>query len=136
MNPLFHEVFQKTRLLSKELNLVLKDYNLFSTQWSVLYCVHRHEEMTLTNIWRYLNVEAPTVTRTVNRLVELGWLTMCVGKDRREKIVRLSEKAVAKFPVIETSIIQFENKLLKNLLAEEQTMLIGLLKKLEQERSE
>ena len=136
MNPLFHEVFQKTRLLSKELNLVLKDYDLFATQWSVLYCVHQHEEMTLTNIWRYLNVEAPTVTRTVNRLVELGWLTMCVGKDRREKIVRLSEKAVAKFPVIETSIIQFENKLLKNLSAEEQTMLIGLLKKLEQERSE
>ena len=36
MNPLFHEVFQKTRLLSKELNLVFKDYDLFASQWSVL----------------------------------------------------------------------------------------------------
>ena len=74
MNPLFHEIFQKTRLLSKELNLVLKEYDLFASQWTVLYCVHQHEEMILTNIWRYLNVEAPTITRTVSRLEELGWL--------------------------------------------------------------
>lgn len=136
MNPLFHEVFQKTRLLSKELNLVLKEYDLFASQWTVLYCVHRHEEMILTNIWRYLNVEAPTVTRTVSRLEELGWLTTYEGKDRREKIVRLSKEAVAKFPVIEASIIQFENEFLKDLSSEEQSMLMGLLKKLDKERSE
>ncbi|KAA0965054.1 MarR family transcriptional regulator [Sporosarcina sp. ANT_H38] len=136
MNPLFHEVFQKTRLLSKELNLVLKEYELFASQWTVLYCVHQHEEMILTNIWRYLNVEAPTVTRTVSRLEELGWLTTYEGKDRREKIVRLSEEAVAKFPVIEASIIQFENEFLKDLTSEEQAILMGLLKKLDKERSE
>ncbi|MBO0586275.1 MarR family transcriptional regulator [Sporosarcina sp. E16_8] len=136
MNPLFHEVFQKTRLLSKELNLVLKEYDLFASQWTVLYCVHRHDEMILTNIWRYLNVEAPTVTRTVSRLEELGWLTTYEGKDRREKIVRLSEEAVVKFPVIEASIIQFENEFLKDLSSEEQEILIGLLQKLDKERSE
>jgi MarR family transcriptional regulator, transcriptional regulator for hemolysin len=136
MNPLFHEVFQKTRFLSKELNLVLKEYDLFASQWSVLYCVHRHDEMILTNIWRYLNVEAPTVTRTVSRLEELGWLKTHEGNDRREKMVRLSEEAVVKFPVIEASIIQFENEFLGNLSSEEQAMLIALLKKLDKERSE
>lgn len=136
MNPLFHEVFQKTRLLSKELNLVLKEYELFASQWTVLYCIHQHEEMILTNIWRYLNVEAPTVTRTVSRLEELGWLMTYEGKDRREKLVRLSEEAVAKFPVIEASIIQFENEFLIDLTSEEQVILMGLLKKLDKERSE
>ncbi len=136
MNPLFHEVFQKTRFLSKELNLVLKEYDLFASQWAVLYCVHRHDEMILTNIWRYLNVEAPTVTRTVSRLEELGWLKTHEGNDRREKIVRLSDEAVVKFPVIEASIIQFENEFLGNLSSEEQAMLIALLKKLDKERSE
>jgi MarR family transcriptional regulator for hemolysin len=136
LNPLFHEIFQKTRFLSKELNLVLKEYDLFASQWSVLYCVHRHDEMILTNIWRYLNVEAPTVTRTVSRLEELGWLKTHEGNDRREKMVRLSEEAVVKFPVIEASIIQFENEFLGNLSSEEQAMLIALLKKLDKERSE
>jgi len=136
MNPIFHEVFQKTRLLSKELNLVLKEYDLFASQWAVLYCVHQHEEMILTNIWRYLNVEAPTITRTVSRLEELGWLKTYIGKDRREKVVRLSEEAVVKFPMIEASIIQFENEFLKGLSSEDQVMLRGLLKKLDNERSE
>ena len=136
MNPLFHEVFQKTRLLSKELNLVLREYDLFASQWTVLYCVHQHEEMILTNIWKYLNVEAPTITRTVSRLEDLGWLKTYVGKDRREKVVLLSEEAVAKFPMIEASIIHFENEFLKGLSSEEQVILRGLLKKLDNERSE
>ena len=133
MNPLFHDIFQKTRLLSKELNLVLKNYDLFAAQWTVLYCIHQHGEMTLTQIWKYLNVEAPTITRTVNRLEKLGWLTTHEGKDRREKIVRLSEETIAKFPEIEASIIRFENEFLKGLLDEEQVQLIALLNKIDKE---
>jgi MarR family transcriptional regulator for hemolysin len=136
LNPLFHEIFQKTRLLSKELNQVLKKYDLFASQWTVLYCVHQHGEMILTHVWKYLNVEAPTITRTVSRLEELGWLKTHEGKDRREKLVRLSEEAVAKLPVIEASIIKFENEFLKGLSSEEQTILMGLMKKLNKERSE
>lgn len=131
MNPLFHDIFQKTRMLSKELNLVLKKYDLFAAQWTVLYCIHQHGEMTLTQIWKYLNVEAPTITRTVNRLEKLGWLTTHEGKDRREKIVRLSEETSAKFPEIEASIIRFENEFLKGLMDEEQVQLIALLNKMD-----
>ena len=133
MNPLFHDIFQKTRLLSKELNLVLKKYDLFAAQWTVLYCVHLHGDMTLTDIWKYLNVEAPTVTRTVNRLEALGWLTTQEGQDRREKIVRLSEEAIVKFPAIEASIIQFENEFLQGLSNTEQELLRGLLRKMNKE---
>ena len=130
MNPLFHEIFQKTRFLSRELNQVLKEHGLFAAQWTVLYCVYEHGEMTLTQVWKYVNVEAPTITRTVNRLEELGWLSTREGKDRREKIVRLSEDAAAKFPTIEASIIQFENGFLKGLTDEEQVILMKLLKKM------
>lgn len=133
MNPLFHDIFQKTRLLSKELNLKLKKYDLFAAQWTVLYCVHQHGEMTLTKIWKYLNVEAPTITRTVNRLEKLGWLTLHEGKDRREKIVRLSEDTIAKFPEIEAAIIRFENEFLQGLSDEEQVQFIGLLNKMDKD---
>lgn len=133
MNPLFHDIFQKTRLLSKELNLVLKKYDLFAAQWTVLYCVHLQGEMTLTDIWKYLNVEAPTVTRTVNRLEVLGWLTTQEGQDRRAKIVRLSEEATVKFPEIKASIIQFENEFLQRLSNDEQVLLQELLGKMNKE---
>lgn len=133
MNPLFHEIFQKTRFLSKELNLVLKEYNLFASQWTVLYCVHQHGDMTLTEVWKYLNVEAPTITRTVNRLATLGWLTIEEGLDRRERIVKLSNKATADFPVIEAAIIRYENRFLQRLTEAEQTQLFNLLRKMDLE---
>ena len=134
MNPLFHELFQNTRFLSRELNLVLKQYDLFSSQWTVLFCVHEHNEMTLTQVWKYLNVEAPTITRTVNRLEELGWVTTNEGKDKREKIVRLSQDAINKFPTIQKSIIKFENRFLEGLTDEDQIQLGTLLKKMKYER--
>ena len=133
MNPLFHALFQKTRLLSKELNAVLKEHDLFASQWTVLYCIYEHGNMSLTEIWKYLNVEAPTVTRAVNRLAELGWLTIEEGKDRRERIVKLSEQAVVSFPEIEETVIQFEHQFLKRLSDKEQLQLMELLGKMELE---
>ncbi|NEU30754.1 MarR family transcriptional regulator [bacterium LRH843] len=132
MNPILHEVFQCSRYLTKELNLVLKEFDLYASQWSVLYCVSHRKQMKLTDIWTYLNVEAPTVTRTANRLVELGWLTIMPAQDRREKIVTLSEEAVLKFPEIETAIIRYTNRFLKGLTVAEQEQLSVLLRKLQQ----
>lgn len=129
MNPLFHELFQKSRFLTNEINVTLKKHNLFASQWTVLYCIQKHGDMSLTQIWKYLNVEAPTITRTVYRLVELGWIDICPGKDRREKIVKLSEKASRDFPAIKASIMEFEDRMVSNLSKEEQSLLIGLLQK-------
>lgn len=130
MNPLFHELFQKSRYLTNEINLTLKKHNLYASQWTVLYTIQKHGEMSLTQIWKYLNVEAPTITRTVYRLVELGWVDIRPGKDRREKIVRLSEKASQDFSDIKNSILEFEDRMVEGLTKEEETILIELLHKI------
>lgn len=130
MNPLFHELFQKTRFLTNEINQYLKNHDLYASQWTVLYCIQKHKQMSLTQIWKYLNVEAPTITRTVYRLVELGWVEIHPGKDRREKIVQLSEKALQDFPKIKASILEFEDRIASNLTSEEETLLIDLLQKI------
>lgn len=130
MNPLFHELFQKSRFLTNEINLTLKKHNLYASQWTVLYTIQKHGEMSLTQIWKYLNVEAPTITRTVYRLVELGWIDIRPGKDRREKIVRLSEKASQDFSDIKESILEFEDRMVKSFTKEEETIFIELLRKM------
>jgi len=130
MSPLIHELFQKSRFLSNEVNNTLNQHGLYASQWSVLYCIQLHEEMTLTQIWKYLNVEAPTITRTVTRLSELGWVEIHPGKDRREKNVRLTEQALKDFPAIEASMIEFEDRMVSNLSSEEEILLIKLLQKI------
>lgn len=130
MNPLIHELFQKSRFLSQEVNITLKKHNLFASQWSVLYCIQRHKEMTLTQIWKYLNVEAPTITRTVNRLARLGWIEIYPGKDKREKIVKLSEQALHKFPTIKADMMEFEDQMVASLSDEEEVQMLELLQKI------
>ncbi|HEX5565125.1 MAG TPA: MarR family transcriptional regulator [Sporosarcina sp.] len=130
MNPLIHEIFQLSRFLSKELNQALKKHGLFAAQWTVIYCIYQHGEMTLTQIWKYLNVEAPTITRTVNRLEQMGWLVTREGKDRREKYVSLTENAAVQLAEIKETIIQFENESLRRLSEEEEKVLIELLQKI------
>lgn len=130
MNPVFHALFQRQRFLMNQLNDVLKKHDLFNSQWTILFCLHQNGPMTLTQVWRYLNVEAPTVTRTVARLEKLGWVVRVPGEDKREKIVHLTDMAMERFPAIKQSILAFEEEMVGSLSTLEQEQLIDLLQKM------
>ena len=130
MNPIFHALFQKSRYLTNSLNEVLKQHNLYSSQWAILYCLHKHGPMTLTQIWKYLNVEAPSITRAITRLESLGWVLRMDGEDKREKIVTLSSYAEERLPTITKTILAFEEEMVGALTVEEQQQFMILLKKM------
>ncbi|WP_431029957.1 MarR family winged helix-turn-helix transcriptional regulator [Lysinibacillus sp. LZ02] len=130
MNPLFHTFFQQYRYLVNHLNDVLKEHGLYSSQWTILFVLKERGPMTLTAIWKYLNVEAPTVTRTVTRLETLGLVRREEGTDRREKIVHLTEQALALMPAVEQSVLEFERKMTVHLTDEDTTQLMELLQKM------
>ena len=130
MNPVFHALFQKSRYLTNCLNETLKQHNLFSSQWAILYCLHTHGPMTLTQIWKYLNVEAPSITRAVARLETLGWVQRVDGADKREKIVTLTGMAEESLPAIEQTILAFEDEMIGSMTIEEQQQFMNLLQKM------
>lgn len=129
---IFHLLNQRTRLLTKEINLILNEYGLYTSQWSVLFCLNRFGPMSQTAIWRYLNVEAPTVTRTLVRMEKGGWIIRRLGNDKRERIIEMTEQAKDKFPNIKQAVNKFENSLLVNLTLDEINQLQYLLKKIGQ----
>ncbi len=63
-------------------------------------------------IWSYLNVEAPTVTRTIKRLEENGWIQREQGEDKREKLVVLTKEAELKYNSINQEMLKFEEDML------------------------
>lgn len=128
-NLLFHEIHQKSRLAVKEANEVLKEFELYSAQWSILFCLKQFGPMTQKEIWQYLNVEAPTVTRTLAKLEESGWAGRKEGTDKRQRIACLTPKAEAKVTEIEQRITELEDGMLADLTKQEQEQLKGLLKK-------
>lgn len=127
---LFHEIHQKSRLSVKEVNEALKEFDLYSSQWSILFTLKKFGPMTQKGIWQYLNVEAPTVARTVQRLEESGWVVREEGEDKRERIVHLSERAESQVAGIEERIREVEEGLLAPLSEGEQQQLMKLLQKI------
>ena len=130
MNLLFHELLQKTREFTNGMNGVLKQHGIYSSQWTVLFIVEQRGEMSLTSIWKYLNVEAPTITRTVARFEQLGLLQRKKGDDLREKIVSLTEEGKKKFEEVKVTVSAYEDQFAKGLTEEEQEQLKGLLRKM------
>lgn len=129
-NTIFHDINQKSRLSIKEVNEALKEFGLYSAQWSLLFCLNRLGSMTQTEIWQYLNVEAPTVTRTLVKLEERQLIVRKEGKDKRERIVHLTEEAKVLIPQIETRIEKLEETMLQALSEQERNQLTILLNKI------
>ena len=130
MNPLVLQLFQTNRSISQQLNEVLKPFELFHSQWTILYLLQRQGAMTLTDIWQQLHVEAPTVTRTVNRLEVLGWVERRQGADQRAKIIALTAWADEKLPAVAAAVKQYEMRISQHLCANEQQQLLHLLQKM------
>ena len=131
---LLHLLNQQTRLLAKEINNRLSDHGLYSSQWSIIFCLNRFGPMTQTAIWKYLNVEAPTITRTLSRMEKNGWIIRKQGNDKRERIIELTNFAKKEFKYIRKKMDQFEMEMLEDLSKEEKEQLKTLLLKLKTSR--
>lgn len=127
---IIHEFFQKYRYITKQANSRLQQHDLYNAQWSILYILDRYGPLSQTDIWRYLNVEAPTITRTLTRMEDCGWITRTTGADKRERIIQLTEKAKTLIPEVKETTDKFEQDMLQNLSQEEKETLFHLLKKM------
>lgn len=133
---LMHTLNQRTRLLTKAMNTYIKAYGLYASQWSILFCLHRFGPMSQTDIWRYLHVEAPTVTRTLVKMEQNGWVLRRQGTDKRERIIYLTEKAQATYADINEQVKQLENDVLGNFTGEDKLQLYHLLHKMRETAGE
>lgn len=92
-HELFHTLHQLSRLLTKETNQALQPFDLYSAQWAVIYTLHTKGAMTQTELRDYLAVEAPPLTRNVQRLVKKEIVKQVPGNDKRSKTIELTAYA-------------------------------------------
>ncbi|USK33472.1 MarR family transcriptional regulator [Bacillus sp. F19] len=110
---IFHSIQQLSRQLTKRLNEVLQPYGLFSAQWTVLFTLKKYGTLTQTDLCDYLSIEAPPMTRTIQRLVKQGYVIQIPGSDKRTKHIKLTDKAINDYALWEKSVLEMENDLLK-----------------------
>jgi len=130
---LIHLLNQTVRLLNKRTNETLQEFGLFHSQWTILYCLQKKGSMTQTEICKYLNVEPPTVTRTIRKLEENGWVFRTKGQDKRENMIGLSGYAQHNMEAIREKIHAFETLQLQSVDDSEAAVLEIILKKIMKE---
>lgn len=85
----YQKFFQQFLLLYRpfenNLNIQLNKHDLHRAQWSILHFLINYGSATLVELANYQGVEKPTITRTIARLEELGYVEHVPSKDKREK---------------------------------------------------
>lgn len=127
-HELFHTLHQLSRHLTNRLNEALKPLGLYSAQWSVIYVLKNKGSLTQKEICDYLFVEAPPMTRTIQRLVKQGYVTQVPGKDKREKFVQLTDLANQEYPKWEQIVNTLNHQLMKDFPVESREQLLKLQK--------
>ncbi|GGA81281.1 MarR family winged helix-turn-helix transcriptional regulator [Ornithinibacillus halotolerans] len=128
---LIHLLNQRVRLINKKLNESLQEYGLYNAQWSILYYLNNHGAKTQKEIMNYFHVNAPTITRTVKRMEENGWVIRITGADRRERYIELTDMAKKRYLEIEAIVSTHDEEVLSNINEEEKKLLYHLLNKLD-----
>ena len=107
----FHQQLQFSRAFKKALNKQLSEAGLFHSQWLVLYCIKKQQPVTLVEISNYLDVEKPTISRTIKRLEEQKLVESVPGADKRERRICLTETGENSYKKGQKIVFQFEKEL-------------------------
>ncbi|URM32353.1 MarR family transcriptional regulator [Cytobacillus firmus] len=126
----FHSINQFTRHFSKVLNESLVPLGLYAAQWTIIYRLKTGGPSTQKEISSYLGVEAPTMTRTLARLEKSGWITRTAGKDKREKLISLTDAATQEYDNWLSAVRSSESNVLQNITEEEISTMIRLMAKM------
>lgn len=88
------EFFNQYRLMYRPfinlINVQLGKYQLYSSQWALLRLLMDKGPHTFVDIANFMFIEKPSVTRLVQKLVELGYVETVAGRDKREKLIKLT----------------------------------------------
>ncbi|MGG1399730.1 winged helix DNA-binding protein [Bacillus salipaludis] len=130
MQGFFQQYLRVYRPLISKLNVTLGEFELSYSLWQVIWYINKNQQSTLVDISNYYNVEKPTVTRAVKRLEEKLIIKVIPGKDKREKVIELTDLGEDLYQIIRQKITELEYSVMNGISKEEQNAAFQLLPKL------
>lgn len=131
MQGLFQRFFSLHRPLINKLNELLGEYDLSYSLWQVILYLKNNQPSSLVDIANYYNIEKPSITRRVQRLEERLIVKTISSKDRREKIIELTEIGEELYNVCRERITQLENDVVKGISEDDQIITFETLPKIQ-----
>ncbi|WP_412057422.1 MarR family winged helix-turn-helix transcriptional regulator [Bartonella sp. DGB2] len=131
-NMLIHCIQNLARLIRTSLAHHLQEHGLYAGQDRIILSLADKDGQMPTLLARRLGVQPPTVTKTINRLQEQGFVTRCDGhRDQRQSHIFLTESGQKTAQFIQDIILQMEKDALYGLDDDEQSFLFSILAKMQ-----
>ncbi|WP_053362584.1 MarR family transcriptional regulator [Bacillus sp. FJAT-27251] len=131
MEGFFRRYLSLYRPLINKLNELMSPYQLSYSLWQVILYIKNYGPSTLVDISNQYNVEKPTITRRVHRLEELQIVKQIPGKDRREKIIQLTDLGEEIYQKCREKITELEQSVMEGIDKEEQAIMFETLHKIQ-----
>lgn len=127
---LFHEYAAMYRPYINQINNLLAPFRLYSSQWRIMHFILHHGSHTVSDLAINQRVEKPTTTKMVQRLIELDYLEVKPGEDRRTKMIELTKIGREVCDQVQEKIDGYQSKVLEDIPVEEQLLVARLLEKI------
>lgn len=98
-----------TRLYDRE----LRESGLRSTQFTLLQALEIAGEVTQGRLGSILSLDSTTLTRSLQALIEKGWVKETRGNDRRERYLQLTPSGRRKYQDTKPAWRRAQNRLIK-----------------------
>jgi MarR family transcriptional regulator for hemolysin len=114
-DALVRQLYQTTRIITKELNRLLGQYELHSAEWTVIASIKEKGVVSQIILAEHLNIEPSAISKSLVALEKKGLIKREEGSDKREKMVSLTSKALALYPNWEKIVRQHRKQILQGI---------------------
>lgn len=91
-DALIRQLHVTVRAFTKGVNEVMKPLGLYSSEWTVLNFVAKHDSFPQSDIAAALEIEGAAISKTLSKMEQKGLIVRTSSQDKREKRISLTEK--------------------------------------------
>lgn len=125
---LFYAYSALYRPYLNNINAQLSPFNLTTSQWTVMHFILNNGANTISDISTYQNVERPTVTKIVQKLMVLNYVEAQPGEDKRTKFIRLTDNGREVCEQVQEKLSNYQKYLLRGIPEANQLLVADVLR--------
>ncbi|MEH6942728.1 MarR family winged helix-turn-helix transcriptional regulator [Bacillus sp. JJ722] len=119
MYSFFSKIALVRRIYTNRLQEKLNLHGVTTTQWALIRYLKDNGSSTLSDVADFWHVEKPSITPIVQKLVAQEIIIILSGEDKRQKIMKLSEKGISLYQLIKQTTDVFLEKIMEGITQEE-----------------
>ena len=126
-DALIHHLYLTMRAFTKGVNDAMKPLGLYSSEWTVLNFVAKHDSFPQSDIAAALEIEGAAISKTLSKMEQKGLIVRTSSQDKREKRISLTEKGRELYPLAAQAAGNHSSAVLEGLSPDDRRQMLSFI---------